>query len=318
VVAPDAETIYEVPLHFHAEGLDERVVEKLNVFTGSPNLGRWRRVVAAIKNPKDTVEIAMVGKYVDLTDSYKSLNEALTHGGVANECRVKVSYFDSEKIEQEGIPDGVRGADAILVPMGFGPRGTEGKIAAVRFARESRIPFLGICFGMQMAVIEYARHVCGLEGANSTEVDPKTPHPVIDLMTTQRGLTQKGGTMRLGSYPCVLADGSLARKIYNRSKTAERHRHRYEVNNAYRERLEAGGLVLSGLAPDGSLVEMIELPDHPWFVASQFHPEFKSRAMEPHPLFKGFIKAALLHRAQRREAPLLKVLRPESSSRAGR
>jgi len=318
VSAPDAETIYEVPLHFHAEGLDERVVEKLNVFTGSPNLGRWRRVVAAIKNPKDTVEIAMVGKYVDLTDSYKSLNEALTHGGVANECRVKVSYFDSEKIEQEGIPDGVRTADAILVPMGFGPRGTEGKIAAVRLARESKIPFLGICFGMQMAVIEYARHVCGLEGANSTEVDPKTPHPVIDLMTTQRGLTQKGGTMRLGSYPCVLADGSLARKIYNRSKTAERHRHRYEVNNAYRERLEAGGLVLSGLAPDGSLVEMIELPGHPWFVASQFHPEFKSRAMEPHPLFKGFIKAALLHRAQRREAPLLKVLRPETSSRAGR
>jgi CTP synthase len=318
VSAPDAETIYEVPLHFHAEGLDERVVEKLNVFTGSPNLGRWRRVVAAIKNPKDTVEIAMVGKYVDLTDSYKSLNEALTHGGVANECRVKVSYFDSEKIEQEGIPDGVRTADAILVPMGFGPRGTEGKIAAVRLARESKIPFLGICFGMQMAVIEYARHVCGLEGANSTEVDPKTPHPVIDLMTTQRGLTQKGGTMRLGSYPCVLADGSLARKIYNRSKTAERHRHRYEVNNAYRERLEAGGLLLSGLAPDGSLVEMIELPGHPWFVASQFHPEFKSRAMEPHPLFKGFIKAALLHRAQRREAPLLKVLRPETSSRAGR
>ncbi|MGH7339052.1 MAG: CTP synthase, partial [Candidatus Rokuibacteriota bacterium] len=242
ISAPDAETIYEVPLHFHAEGLDERVVEKLNVFTGSPNLGRWRRVVAAIKNPKDTVEVAMVGKYVDLTDSYKSLNEALTHGGVANECRVKVTYVDSEKIEQEGIPDEVRSADAILVPMGFGPRGTEGKVAAVRFARESKVPFFGICFGMQMAVIEYARHVCGLEGANSTEVDPKTPHPVIDLMTTQRGLTQKGGTMRLGSYPCVLAEGSLSRKIYNRSKTAERHRHRYEVNNAYRTRLEAGGL----------------------------------------------------------------------------
>jgi CTP synthase len=306
ISAPDAETIYEVPLHFHAEGLDERVVEKLNVFTGTPNLGRWRRVVAAIKNPKDTVEVAMVGKYVDLTDSYKSLNEALTHGGVANECRVKVSYVDSEKIEQEGgIPDEVRNADAVLVPMGFGPRGTEGKIAAVRFARESKVPFLGICFGMQMAVIEYARHVCGLEGANSTEVDPKTPHPVIDLMTTQRGLTQKGGTMRLGSYPCVLAEGSLSRKIYNRGKTAERHRHRYEVNNAYREKLEAGGLVLSGLAPDGSLVEMIELPGHPWFVASQFHPEFKSRAMEPHPLFKGFIKAALSNRAKRREAPLL-------------
>ena len=199
----------------------------------------------------------------------------------------------------------MRNADAILVPMGFGPRGTEGKIQAVRHARETKIPFLGICFGMQMAVIEYARHVCGLERANSTEVDPKTPHPVIDLMTTQRKLTQKGGTMRLGAYPCVLGEGTSARKIYNRQKVSERHRHRYEVNNAYRERLEAGGLVLSGLSPDGSLVEMIELKDHPWFVASQFHPELKSRPMECHPLFKGFIKAALQQRARRREAPLL-------------
>jgi CTP synthase len=305
ISAPDVETIYEVPLAFHAEGLDERIVEKLNIFTGSPNLTRWRRVVSTIKNPKETVEIAMVGKYVDLTDSYKSLNEALTHGGIANECRVKVTYVDSEKIEQDGIPDAVRNADAILVPMGFGPRGTEGKIEAVRFARESKIPFLGICFGMQMAVIEYARHVCGLDKANSTEVDPSTPHPVIDLMTTQRGLTQKGGTMRLGAYPCSLEEGTIARKLYNRKKTSERHRHRYEFNNAYREKLEAGGLVLSGLSPDGALVEMIELKDHPWFVASQFHPELKSRPMDCHPLFRGFIKAALQHRGARREAPLL-------------
>jgi len=305
ISAPDVETIYEVPLVFHAEGLDERIVEKLNIFTGSPNLGKWRRMVSTIKNPKETVEIAMVGKYVDLTDSYKSLNEALTHGGIANECRVKVTYVDSEKIEQDGLPDSVRNADAILVPMGFGPRGTEGKIQAVRHARETKIPFLGICFGMQMAVIEFARHVCGLERANSTEVDPKTPHPVIDLMTTQRKLTQKGGTMRLGAYPCVLGEGTAARRIYNRQKVSERHRHRYEVNNAYRERLEAGGLVLAGLSPDGSLVEMIELKDHPWFVASQFHPELKSRPMECHPLFKGFIKAALQQRARRREAPLL-------------
>jgi CTP synthase len=305
ISAPDVETIYEVPLVFHAEGLDERIVEKLNIFTGSPNLAKWRRIVSTIKNPKDTVEIAMVGKYVDLTDSYKSLNEALTHGGIANDCRVKVTYVDSEKIEQEGLPDSVKSADAILVPMGFGPRGTEGKIQAVRHARETRIPFLGICFGMQMAVIEFARHVCGLDRANSTEVDPKTPHPVIDLMTTQRKLTQKGGTMRLGAYPCVLGDGTVARKIYNRQKVSERHRHRYEVNNAYRDRLEAGGLVLSGLSPDGSLVEMIEHKDHPWFVASQFHPELKSRPMECHPLFKGFIKAALQQRARRREAPLL-------------
>jgi len=305
ISAPDVETIYEVPLVFHAEGLDERIVEKLNVFTGSPNLGKWRRIVSAIKNPKETVEIAMVGKYVDLTDSYKSLNEALTHGGIANECRVKVTYVDSEKIEQEGLPESVKSADAILVPMGFGPRGTEGKIQAVRHARENRIPFLGICFGMQMAVIEYARHVCGLARANSTEVDPDTPHPVIDLLGTQRGLTQKGGTMRLGAYPCVLEDGSLARRLYNRQKISERHRHRYEVNNAYRERLEKGGLVLSGVSPDGTLVELIELRDHPWFVASQFHPELKSRPMECHPLFKGFLKAALESRARRREAPLL-------------
>jgi len=305
ISAPDVETIYEVPLVFHAEGLDERIVEKLNVFTGSPNLGKWRRIVSAIKNSRETVEIAMVGKYVDLTDSYKSLNEALTHGGIANECRVKVTYVDSEKIEQEGLPESVKSADAILVPMGFGPRGTEGKIQAVRHARENRIPFLGICFGMQMAVIEYARHVCGLARANSTEVDPDTPHPVIDLLGTQRGLTQKGGTMRLGAYPCVLEDGSLARRLYNRQKISERHRHRYEVNNAYRERLEKGGLVLSGVSPDGTLVELIELRDHPWFVASQFHPELKSRPMECHPLFKGFLKAALESRARRREAPLL-------------
>src|SRR5205814_511704 len=304
ISAPDVETIYEVALVFHAEGLDERVVEKRNTFTGSPNLTRWRRIVSAIKNPKETVEIAMVGKYVDLTDSYKSLNEALTHGGIANECRVKVTYVDSEKIEQEGLPESVKSADAILVPMGFGPRGTEGKIQAVRHARESKIPFLGICFGMQMAVIEFARHVCGLERANSTEVDPNTPHPVIDLMGAQRGLTQKGGTMRLGAYPCVLEEGSLARRVYNRHKISERHRHRYEVNNAYRERLEKGGLVLSGVSPDGTLVELIELRDHPWFVASQFHPELRSRPMECHPLFKGFLKAALESRARRRETGL--------------
>src|SRR5207244_2445959 len=225
--------------------------------------------------------------------------------GSGNERGVKGTYVDSEKSEQEGLPRSVKNADGILVPMGFGPRGTEGKIAAARYAGEQKVPFLGICFGMQMAVIEYARHVCGLERANSTEVDPKTPHPVIDLMTTQRGLTQKGGTMRLGAYPCVLADGGVARRIYNRQKIAERHRHRYEVNNAYRQRLEKGGLVLSGVSPDGTLVEMIELRDHPWFVASQFHPELKSRPMECHPLCQGLIKAALQARARRREAPLL-------------
>jgi CTP synthase len=305
ISAPDCDTIYEVPLQFHSEGLDERIVEKLNIFTGSPNLTRWRRMVSTIKNPKGTVRIAMVGKYVELTDSYKSLNEALTHGGIANDCRVELTYVDSEKIEQEGLPDSVRTADGILVPMGFGPRGTEGKIEAVRFARENKVPFLGICFGMQMAVIEFARHVCGLERANSTEVDPTTPHPVIDLMTTQRGLTQKGGTMRLGAYPCVLEEGSIARRLYKHKKTSERHRHRYEFNNAYRDRLVAGGLVLSGVSPDGALVEIVELKGHPWFLASQFHPEFRSRPTDPHPLFKGFIKAAHDQRTRGREAPLL-------------
>jgi CTP synthase len=305
ISAPDVETIYEVPLLFHAEGLDERIVEKLNIFTGSPNLTRWRRMVSTIKNPKETVRIAMVGKYVELTDSYKSLNEALTHGGIANDCRVEVAYVDSERIEQEGLPESVRGADGILVPMGFGPRGTEGKILAVRHAREEKVPFLGICFGMQMAVIEFARHVCGLERANSTEVDAATPHPVIDLMTAQRGLAQKGGTMRLGSYPCLLEEGSLARRLYNRRKTSERHRHRYEFNNAYRERLVAGGLLCSGVSPDGTLVEIVEIRGHPWFIGSQFHPEFKSRPMDCHPLFRGFIRAALQERKARREAPLL-------------
>jgi CTP synthase len=305
ISAPDVQHIYEVPLVFHDEGLDERIVERLNTFTGSPNLSRWRRIVSVLRKPHDTVRIAMVGKYVDLSDSYKSLNEALAHGGIANEVRVEVTHVDSERIEKDGIPDVVRQADGILVPMGFGPRGTEGKIEAVRYARENKVAFLGICFGMQMAVIEYARHVCGLARANSTEVDPQTPHPVIDLMTGQRGLTQKGGTMRLGAYPCVLEEGSLARRLYKRQKVAERHRHRYEFNNAYRDQLQQAGLVFSGLSPDGSLVEMIELRDHPWFIASQFHPEFKSRPMDCHPLFRGFIRAGLEQRLQRAEAPLL-------------
>jgi CTP synthase len=265
-------------------------------------------VVQTVKHPRDKVRICMVGKYVDLTDSYKSLNEALMHGGIANECKVEVEYIDSEKIEQEGFPDAVERADGILVPMGFGPRGTEGKIAAVRHAREAKIPFLGICFGMQMAVIEFARHVCGLEGANSREVDEHTPHPVIDLMTGQRVVTQKGGTMRLGSYPCVLREDSLAFRVYGRRKINERHRHRYEVNNAYRDVLAKAGLIFSGLSPDENLVEMIELADHPWFLASQFHPEFKSRPLDCHPMFKGFIKAALQHKTESLQTPLLSAV----------
>jgi CTP synthase len=279
------------------------------MWTGSPHLEKWEKYVETFKHPKERVKIAMVGKYVGLTDSYKSLNEALAHGGVANDCRVEIVHVDSETIEREGMPDEVTRSDGILVPMGFGGRGTEGKIAAVRYARENRVPFLGICFGMQMAVIEFARHVCGLERANSSEVDPETPHPVIDLMISQKGLTQKGGTMRLGAYPCVLGDGTVAAKLYGKKKISERHRHRYEFNNEYRAVLEKNGLVCSGVSPDGSLVEMIEIADHPWFVASQFHPEFKSRPLDCHPIFRGFVRAAIGYRAESREAPLLKELR---------
>jgi CTP synthase len=308
ITAKDVDCIYEVPMVFHEEGLDDRIVEKLGMWTGAPNLTRWAKVLQTINHPRDTVHIAMVGKYVELTDSYKSLNEALAHGGIANECKVEVEYIDSEKIEQDGLPVGLERADGVLVPMGFGPRGTEGKIAAVRFAREEKVPFLGICFGMQMAVIEYARHVCGLDDANSSEVDAATPHPVIHLMTDQRAVTRKGGTMRLGAYACILCEDSLAFRLYGKRKISERHRHRYEVNNAYRETLTQHGLVLSGVSPDASLVEMVELPAHPFFLASQFHPEFKSRPLDCHPMFKGFIRAALQHRNEAAQTPLLSAV----------
>jgi CTP synthase len=309
ITAKDVDCIYEVPLVLHQEGLDERLVEKLNMWTGAPNLGKWERIVQIAKGDREQVRVAVVGKYVDLTDSYKSLNEALVHGGLANECHVALEFVDSERIEEEGLPGALCRSDAILVPMGFGPRGTEGKIEAVRHAREGRVPFFGICFGMQMAVIEYARNVCGLAGANSTEVDERTPHPVIDLMQGQRAVTKKGGTMRLGAYPCVLAEGSLAARVYGKRKISERHRHRYEFNNAYRQQLTEHGLVLSGLSPDESLVEIVEVTDHPWFIACQFHPEFKSRPFDCHPLFKGFIRAALQQKAEKSRMPLLSAVR---------
>jgi len=296
ITAKDVECIYEVPLVFHEEGLDERVVEKLNMWTGAPNLSKWEKIVQTFRHPREHVRIAMVGKYADLIDSYKSVNEALAHGGFANECRVEVDHIDSERLEAGVLPEAVRQADGLLVPMGFGQRGTEGKIAAVRYAREQGIPFFGICFGMQMAVIEFGRNVCGLTNANSIEIDPETPHPVIALMDHQRDIVQKGGTMRLGAYPCLLQENSLAAQLYGKKVASERHRHRYEFNNAYRETFMAKGMVFSGVSPDGKLVEIIELRDHPWFVGVQFHPEFKSRPFDAHPLFRGFIRAALQRR----------------------
>lgn len=309
ITAKDVEWIYEVPLIFHQEGLDERIVDKLHMWTAAPNLRKWHRIVQVLKNPKDSVRIAVVGKYMSLKESYKSLIEALTHGGIANEARVELDCIEAEKIEEVGASQLLSQADGILVPGGFGDRGSEGKIEAVRYARENRIPFFGICLGMQMAVVEFARNICGLAGANSSEFDEKSPHPVIHLMETQKGVQNKGGTMRLGAYPCVLQENTLALKLYGKRKISERHRHRYEFNNEYRDRFKAQGMVLSGLSPDGNLVEMIELKDHPWFLGCQFHPEFKSRPMDSHSLFKGFIKAALQNRLALREVPRIKVAR---------
>jgi CTP synthase len=309
ITAKDVEWIYEVPLVFHEEGLDERIVEKLNIWTGAPHLENWQRVVQVLKNPKDSVRIAVVGKYMSLKESYKSLLEALVHGGIANEARVELDCIEAEKIEQEGTDALLKQADGILIPGGFGDRGSEGKIAAIRYARENRIPFFGICLGMQMAVVEFARNVCGLQGANSSEFDLQTPHPVIHLMAEQKAIDSKGGTMRLGSYPCILQNETLTARLYGREKIAERHRHRYEFNNSYRAEFSAKGMVLSGTSPDGNLVEIVELKGHPWFLGCQFHPEFTSRPMVSHPLFRGFIEAAIENRKAAAEVPRMKVVR---------
>ncbi|HWO41325.1 MAG TPA: CTP synthase, partial [Candidatus Eisenbacteria bacterium] len=309
ITAKDVEWIYEVPLVFHEEGLDAQIVEKLHMWTGAPNLQRWRRIVQVLNNPKSVVRIAVVGKYMSLRESYKSLFEALVHGGIANETKVEIDCVEAEKIEEGGADQLLRHADGILVPGGFGERGSEGKIEAVRYARENQVPFFGICLGMQMAVVEFARDVCGLTGASSSEFDPQTPHPVIHLMEAQKALESKGGTMRLGAYPCVLQEESLALKMYGRKRISERHRHRYEFNNSYRRQFESKGMVLSGVSPDGELVEIIEMQNHPWFLGCQFHPEFKSRPMDAHPLFKGFIRAALQKRQITTETPRIKIAR---------
>ncbi|HCU25032.1 MAG TPA: CTP synthetase [Deltaproteobacteria bacterium] len=296
--AKDVASIYEVPLHFHEEGVDEKIVELLNIWTRSPDLLEWKQLAEKIHHPQHQVTIGVVGKYVNLTDSYKSLNESLKHGGFANETEVQLKFFDSEDLNQKDLSQEMQGIDGILIPGGFGDRGIEGKIKAIQYAREKQIPFFGICLGMQLACIEFARNVCGIADANSMEFDEHCSDPVIDLMEEQKKLTTKGATMRLGAYDCAIEKDTLAQRIYQDRHISERHRHRYEFNNAYRDRLNYRGMVFSGLSPDGVLVEIIELPNHPYFIAVQFHPEFKSRPMHPHPLFTHFIRASLLN-AQR-------------------
>lgn len=296
ISCPDLETTYEVPLFLREEGLDDKIVELANIWSRAPRLERWERIVEAIKNPAHSVEIAIVGKYTDLVESYKSINEALVHAGIAHRSRVNIHHVDAEEIEVKGAEAVLGDVDGILVPGGFGERGTEGKIEAVRYAREKKVPFFGICLGLQIAVIEAARQLGGLKAATSAEFDEAGTHidaHVVHIMEHQKSVKKKGATMRLGGYECVLQEGTLARKVYGKDEVRERHRHRFEVNNAHRETLQKAGLVLSGLSPDGELVEMVERPDHPHFIACQFHPEFLSRPWRAHPLFSSLVLACL-------------------------
>ena len=288
-----ASTLYEVPLLMAEEGLDEAVCRKLGLITHRPDLREWTAMVKREKAASRRVPIALVGKYTQLHDAYLSVVESLNHAGTANDAIVEIQWVDSGELTAENAAEKLSGCAGVLVPGGFGGRGVEGMIAAIQYARERRVPYFGICLGMQMAVVEFARHVLGWEDANSTEFDPAVRRPVIDLMPDQVSVTEKGGTMRLGRYPCVLAEGTRSRALYGAAEISERHRHRYEFNNEFRGAFQAAGLVLAGASPDGRLVEVVELPDHPWFVAAQFHPEFKSRPDRPHPLFCGFVKAAL-------------------------
>ena len=301
ITAQDVSTIYEVPLRFCREGLDEILLDLLNLPHNPRDLARLEGLVGKIKSPTHDVKIGIVGKYVELPDAYKSLNEALMHGGVANDSHVELVYINAEEIESGRWPREVFEVDGLLVPIGFGPRGTEGKIRAIRYAREHQVPFFGICLGMQCLVIEYLRNVCGIKDATSSEFDPDTAHAAIYMLRDLLGVEEMGGTMRLGAYPCRLGEGTLARSIYDADEISERHRHRYEVNQKYLPELEEGGLVVSGLSPDGKFVEMVELPGHPWFLGCQFHPEYKSKLTDPHPLFASYIAAALEERKRRRD-----------------
>ncbi len=297
--ACDLDSIYKVPLYLHNQGLDQIIVDILNIWTRNPELSEWHRIEEALDEPKATVKIGIVGKYVDVIDSYKSISESLIHAGIANHCRVEVTYFDAATLNPENVNEKLKGLDGVIIPGGFGNRGIEGKIASISYLRENKIPFLGICLGMQLAAIEFARNVLKLEHADSQEFNPQSPHQVIHLMEDQKTVKDLGGTMRLGAYPCQLNAGSKAAKAYDTDTISERHRHRYEFNNDFRDAFTRNGIRFSGLSPDGRLVEVIELEDHPWYVACQFHPELKSKPMNPHPLFKDFVTASLSNREQR-------------------
>ncbi len=297
VDAHDAATIYAVPLQFANEGIDEIVLEKLDLTCPKPNLKEWKKFVDRIKNPKDEVSIVVCGKYTEHQDAYKSITEAFIHAGAANNVRVKLSWVRAEDIEKEGHEKYLMSVSGLLIAPGFGERGIEGKISAIKYAREKKIPFFGICLGLQCAVVEFARNVCGLQRANSTEFK-KTDQNVIDLMVEQKNVTSYGGTMRLGSYACRILKGTKTFKAYKKELINERHRHRYEVNNSFKELLEKNGMVFSGICPTNDLIEILELPNHPWFIASQFHPELKSRGTNPHPLFRDFVKAAIQYQLQ--------------------
>ena len=305
ITAIDVDSIYEVPLKLHEEGVDDRILEKLGIWTGAPNIKPWEELAYKIRHPQHTVTIGITGKYVELREAYKSLHESLVHGGIGNDAQVRLEYVNAEELEQGGDAEQLlAGCDGVLVPGGFGSRGVEGKIRAITYARENKIPFFGICLGMQLAVVEFARNIAGLAGANSMEFEEEPKYPVIYLMKEwfdfRTGKTEvrdedsdMGGTLRLGAYPCKLIEGTLAAAAYGQQEISERHRHRYEFNNAFRQQLEKAGLVVSGTSPDDTLVEIVELKEHPWFLGCQFHPEFKSKPMRPHPLFRDFIKAAL-------------------------
>ena len=289
----DVSNLYQLPLNLKAQKIDDIVLKHFNLTAKEADMEEWTSLVERVDNLKDEVRIALVGKYVELHDAYISVVESLKHAGYKHNSKVKIDWIQSEDITEENVHEYLKEADGILVPGGFGDRGVEGKITTIKYARENKIPFFGICLGMQLAAVEFARNVCGLTGAHSSELDPNTPYPIINLLPDQENVVEMGGTLRLGSYPCTLTEGSQAHKEYGEINITERHRHRYEFNNFYRERLTNKGLVLSGVSPDGRLVEIVELPEHPWFVAGQFHPEFKSRPEKAHPLSAGFIKASL-------------------------